>query len=366
MFLALSLFVAATSGYKTWCLEINCDGTTWGVQSNVKVFDQTVLKNKDKRAHSIVCKGCPVEFKATLQPGGSFIFNSSLPGTFTFMEEGTTITGTIEISTLVPVGVKVIKVNTLGFIPPVLEIVPGDTVNVVLGENATGQLHGIRSEAAATVAEGFLIDRLLGGISFGTTDVLEGSKVFGAIRYFDPKYPQNKGVINIVVPPDNRPAEPDNVGCTSAPLCAAAGATPAPAVNNPPTAAVDCTRGCSNAVLGTSQGEKQAKLSLSDHDRSDAKVHVRVRNADSRSRSVRLRRHEMLCALLGEPRVQRVPPVRDGKVRHRHQSATMRRRLQLLAAAAHSSGSTRCCCCCSGGAGVCRLKNAVRLLWNAA
>jgi hypothetical protein len=271
MFLALSLFVAAASGYKTWCLEINCDGTTWGTQSDVKVFDQTVLRNKDKRAHSILCKGCPVEFKATLQPGGSFIFNSSLPGTFKFIEEGTTIGGTIEISTLVPVGVKVIKVSTLGFVPPVLDIAPGDTVNVVLGETSTGQLHGIRSEATATVAEGFLIDRLLGGISFGTTDVLEGSKVLGAVRYFDPKYPQNKGVINIIVPPDNRPAEPDNVGCTSAPLCAAAGGTPAPAVpgvvtgadgsvilNNPPTATVDCTRGCSNAVLGTSRGEKPA------------------------------------------------------------------------------------------------------------
>lgn len=243
-----------------------------------------MIKNKDKVPHKISCvqPDCPTAFSSNLQVGGSFILNSSVAGTFVFKNADASLTGTVLVSWLVPVGERTIKVSQSGFEPAVLDIVPGDTVTVVV-TNST-ELHGIRSEATATDAEGAIIDRVIGGTSLGATNVLGGLKRLGAvIKYFDSKFPANRGVINIKAAPDNRPAEPDNVGCTRDPPCSVAdtpagngpaatpgapGAPGAPAapgvpgapVSNPPASTVDCSRGCSNAVIAASGPMQQCML----------------------------------------------------------------------------------------------------------
>ncbi len=281
--LCFAVLLSGAAAYKTFCMEIGCGATSYGSLTDVKVWDQVVIKNKDKVAHKISCvqPDCPTAFSSNLQVGGSFILNSSVAGTFVFKNADSSLTGTILVSWLVPVGERTIKVSQSGFQPAVLDIVPGDTVTVVVS-NST-ELHGIRSEATATDAEGAIVDRIVGGTSLGATNVLGGLKRIGAVvKFFDPKFPANRGVINIKAAPDNRPAEPDNVGCTRDPPCGvsdspvgggpattpggapgAPNSVPGASVSNPPAQTIDCSRGCNNAVIAASGPMQKCMLGCS-------------------------------------------------------------------------------------------------------
>jgi hypothetical protein len=128
-----------------------------------------------------------------------------------------TLSGVITIDWHTPVGVKTLLVGDAGFVPARLEIFPGDTVTLMIAN--TTNLHGIRSFASNGLMEGQWFERVVGGTSNGATNILSDNKQVGEYPYFDPRAPDNKGVIVIKLPPDTRPAQPDNVGCSGARPC---------------------------------------------------------------------------------------------------------------------------------------------------
>lgn len=55
--------LAVVHSYKSFCLEIPCDATTYGSIQNVFVYDQVAIKNLDKVPHHIVCSKFVVFFR---------------------------------------------------------------------------------------------------------------------------------------------------------------------------------------------------------------------------------------------------------------------------------------------------------------
>jgi cytochrome c oxidase assembly protein Cox11 len=56
--LACVLLLAALAqvySYKSFCLEIACDATTYGTLNDVYVYDLVAITNLDKIPHEIVC-----------------------------------------------------------------------------------------------------------------------------------------------------------------------------------------------------------------------------------------------------------------------------------------------------------------------
>lgn len=145
------------------------------------------------------------------------MLNSSTAGQFTFKNTANTLSGVITVKWHTQVGVKILQVGDAGFNPARLEIYPGDSVTLQIFN--TTNLHGIRSAASNGLAEGQWFERLVGGTSSGATDILGGNMMVGEYPYFDPRAPDNKGTIVIKLPPDTRPALPDNQGCTRGRSC---------------------------------------------------------------------------------------------------------------------------------------------------